>query len=449
MNYILKRWKKLNPSKKIALSFLSVIILGSILLYLPISQNGQAVSFIDCLFIAVSATCVTGLSTIPIASHFNFFGQLVILLLIQIGGLGLMTILASFLLVIKNKISLSERIALKNMLNKEGFFDFYAFILDVLKFTLLIELIGAILLSPFFIQEFGLLRGLTNSIFIAISAFCNAGFDNFGASSLEIFHNNLAVNIIIALLIILGGIGFGVFRDLSSYTSARLKKDQNCKNSYLIRIHISFHSQLVILISLILIVLGTIIILVLENDGIISSLFHSISLRTAGFSSLDFSQIKNSTKLFMMLMMFIGGSPGGTAGGVKTTTFFVVLLYIITMISAKEKVVVRKREIPFSLIHKSLVIILFNLTVLILGTFLLTISENLNFIDLLFEATSALATVGLSTGVTTNLSIIGKIIIIALMYIGRIGILTILLSFFNLNSSRQEITYPSANIMVG
>ncbi len=452
-----KKQKRLSNSKKVTLSFLGVIAIGTILLMLPIAHNdNQFMSLIDALFTATSATCVTGLGVVVTIDSFSLFGQIVILLLIQIGGIGLMTLVATFMSVMKAKIKLIDKMALKTVLSKSDLFDFKTFLMAIFKYTLFFEGIGALILAFVMIPEYGLASGIFKSIFLSVSAFCNAGFDVIGAASLIPFAHQPIVTITIMSLIVFGGIGFIVWFELSN----KLKSYIQNKVSFKQFVHsLSLHTKLVVIATLILIFAPALIFFILEYNSsmadlnlgnkILNSLFMSITLRTAGFATVNTIDMHAASQLIMVIAMFIGGSPGGTAGGVKTTTMMVIVVCVIRMLRGKERTNIFKRHISRNIIVRATTIIMLNIATLIIGVFLLCIIEPFDIFTLVFEGVSALATVGLSLGITPLLSSAGKFIIILLMFIGRIGITTFIVSIIKDGVNEKNIQYAEGHVIVG
>lgn len=463
VNYIhsMLNFKRFSTAQKIAVSFLLVILMGTVLLMLPIShQDHQFYPFIDSLFTATSATCVTGLVVDVTANEFSIFGQAVIMLLIQIGGLGLMTLMAVFILLLKSRLSMHEKIAMKEMLNQEQVFNMHRFLMDILKYTLLFEGSGMLLLALRFVPEYGFLSGGFKAMFIAVSAFCNAGFDILGSVSLMDYAHDPLVIFTIMALIVLGGLGFAVWFDLRDKLKLLLKKELKLDR---FRKSLSIHTRIVLAMTLLLIFMtaGIIFFLEWDNPGTLgpfawwekgmSSLFESVTLRTAGFASVDYGSLTLASKFLMIIIMFIGGSPGGTAGGIKTTTLAVLFIYIISNLRGRVHTVIFRRTISKDIIIRAMGIFFINLITLIIGIFLLCIIERHDFIELAFEAVSAMATVGLTLGITGSLTLGGKIIIILLMFIGRIGIMTLALSLVSHHgkSSSNSVVYPNGSIIVG
>lgn len=458
-----KEQKKFTPTRQIAFSFLGLIFVGSLLLTLPIANKGEVTSYINNLFIATSATCVTGLVPIVTSEQYSLFGQIVILILIQLGGLGFLTFLSVSLIKIRKKISLSNKLVMQEALNQSSLNNIPTLVRNIIKYTFIVEGIGALLLMIVFIPEYGVIKGFYYGIFHSISAFCNAGFDILGNNSLINYQTNWMVTLTICSLIILGGLGFIVWFDIA----AKLKKEKDrvakfskkhCFSS------LKLHSKLALITTLILIVSGTVIFYLCEMDNpqtiggkniidqIQISLFQSTTLRTAGFASVDIFSLHTYTKMFMCVFMFIGGSPAGTAGGIKTVTFAVVVLMIYNIYKGRKEVTVFKRRIKKRLIIRSFAIFSISLSIAFVGLFLISITDNIPFIDLAFEIFSAFATVGLSSSVTPILSFGGKIIIIILMYIGRIGPITMIILFarkLQMHKDGKEIVYPDEDILLG
>lgn len=454
----LKFFSNLSSAQKIALSFLVVIGIGTLLLSLPISnQSGKFLDFIDAFFISASCTCVTGLSTVVVSDTFSLFGQIVMLILIQIGGLGFLTLMAFIISMTKDKLSIKEKTTMKEMLNNDRVLDMKKFIQDIIKYTFIFEGVGAFLISFTMIPKYGFFDGLFKSIFLAVSAFCNAGFDPLGATSLQTYLNQPFFIIIIMFLIILGGLGFAIWFELKDQLTLFFKKEINFKK---LKKNLSFHTKVVLFISLCLIVVPALIMLILEwnnpntignlsvSDKILAMFFESVALRTAGFTSINYAGLHPSSCVIMIMLMLIGGSPGGTAGGIKTTTILVIVLHIIAVIKQKEKVVLWKKSIEKNLIMKAMGIFYLNIAVFLIGLFILSITFDATFLEISFEVMSALATVGSSLGITASLNPISKLVIIVIMYIGRIGIITLLASIVKQKNKQDLITYPNGNIII-
>ena len=459
-----KDYKKKNfsPMRRIALSFFMVIIIGSILLTLDIANMGSNLPYVDHLFIATSATCVTGLAPIVISHQYTLFGQIVILILIQIGGLGFLTLFNMMIVMFKKKLSYRNKMLMQEALNQNSIKDISIYLRKVIRYTLFFEGIGAMLLSLEFVPEFGMVRGIYYSIFHSISAFCNAGFDLLGDSSLMAYQSDVYMNLVISGLIISGGLGFIVWVDLRMmwkkyYERFRVFKVKKFMSS------LSLHTKIAIVMTILLLTSGTVSILALEYSNpltignlslpekVLASFFQSTTLRTAGFATVNMADLYTPTKLLMSVFMFIGGSPAGTAGGVKTVTFAIIILYVISLSKGIDSVKVMRRSISDQVVKRSLTITMISFTLTIFALFVLTITENLSFIDLLFEVFSAFATVGLTASVTPVLTCIGKVVIIVLMYIGRIGPITLVLLFANKYNQMKgkDIAYPQSDILIG
>lgn len=437
---------KLNPPQVLALGFLSLILIGSILLNLPIaSSSGSSIGYVNSLFTSASAVCVTGLTVLNTARDFTPFGQVIIITLIQFGGLGIMTLATVGYIIMGKKISFKERLMIKEQLNTESIQGIVKLTKKVIGYTFFLEMMGSLLLALRFVPMFGFEKGLAFSIFHAISAYCNAGFDIFG-DSLIIFQNDYYVLLILSLLIILGGLGFTVYTDL-------LVKDKLRK--------LTLHSKVVLIMTGSLLIIGTLSFLLFEssNPGTLGSMnfpsrlansfFQSVSPRTAGFYSVDMSKIRETTIFSTIMLMFIGGSPGSTAGGIKTTTFACLLLTTISVVKGEEDVNCLNRRLPFETIKRAVSIFLIGLAIVFSTAIILTITDSsLKFINLLFESTSAFGTVGLTTGITDKLSTLGRLVITLTMYIGRVGPLTMAYAFARRNMKRDYRNAPG-NLMVG
>lgn len=448
--------------KRIAASFAIVILVGSLLLNLPISQleTSQATYF-DHLFTTVSMVCVTGLFTQPVATTYNTFGQMICMFLMQIGGLGLMSMIAFFFFDSGKKLSLTDRLALQDSLNRDDTKDFKDYLGTIFKYTFIIEGIAAILFMIRFIPMLGVGKGIFTSIFFAISAFCNAGFDNLGDNSLINYATDPLLMFVISALIILGGIGFAVWFDVKNSISCyrRSLKNKYHKMFYK-RLH--YHTKIVILLTVGILITGTLLTLITEwhnpdtignlNFGqkLLVSFFQTVTMRTAGFASIDYTKANPSTLLLYCIQMFIGGSPGGTAGGVKTTTVLVVLLFIRSEIYEKKSINFRHHTIPYEMARKSLMIFIIFTVLTLSSVFLLSITDpQAPLLYTLFETISAMCTVGVTANLTPTLSMLGQIIIMTLMFIGRIGPLTVLLSFSNRKKQGSLIKYAKAPLLIG
>lgn len=423
-------------------SFIFAILIGSLLLILPFAANHK-ISFIDALFTATSAVCVTGLTVLDTGKDFSLFGQSIILFLIQIGGLGIMTFSVFFLLFLKEKVPLKTKIAVKSTLSG-NYFDVSYLIKNIFLVTMVVEFSGALLLFIYFLlHQYPISKALFFSFFHSVSAFCNAGFALF-SDSLVKFQTNWFVNIVVMVLIILGGIGFTVYLDI---------KERK----------FSLHTKIVLTVSIFLIFIGTFFIFMVENNNglkgltfgskFLVSLFQSVTTRTAGFNTIDLNRFKDVTLIIMMLLMFIGASPGSCGGGVKTTTFTIFLMTLFSTSQGKDYINIFNRTISKDAIFKSFAVMLVAITFLLLGILGLSFFDptpmNRNdFLSSTFEAFSALGTVGLSLGYTKKLSVYAKIVVILLMFLGRVGPLTLVMGL-RYKYKKANYKFAEENIMIG
>ena len=427
--------KQLKPGAVLVLGFLSIIVLGSLLLFLPFSRKaGASCSYLDCLFVAVSSVCVTGLTTVDIATTFTIFGRVVLALLIQIGGLGFASFALFILSLLGKRLSFSSMSLAKEAMNYDSGKGIVSLVVSVMRLAFAIELSGAVLLYfPYSRICTGFWKAAGMALFHSVSAFNNAGFDlNGDFSSLAVFHGNVYVNIVVAVLIILGGLGFFVMRDIIH--NGRWQK-------------LSFHTKMVLTMTAIL-VIGGMLLLIVGGTGVLDAFFLSVSARTAGFSTMPVENLSNSSSLVMIFLMFIGANPGSTGGGVKTTTIFVIFIAMATVVSGK-KPTVFKRRIPQDSIIKALTVFVMAILVILLATFGIMLVEGSRFstLDILFEVVSAAATVGLSRSLTPLLHIASKIMIMIVMFFGRLGPLTIITMFTKVKPERLD--YLEENVLIG
>ncbi len=426
---------KQSSARIIAVGFLFVILLGSVLLMLPCSvQEGATVEYIDALYTSTSAVCVTGLIAIDAGDHFTPFGQLILALLIQIGGLGVTAVGAGVILALGKKVNLKGRNLIRDAMNAESPKGSVGFIKSIFLTTLTFELVGALLSFFVFIRHYSPLKAIGISLFHSIAAFNNSGFDIFGGGTNMIpYRDDIWLNLVTCMLIFFGGIGFLVIREVIA-KGFRWKK-------------FSMHTKVVLSFSIILILLGTLLLKATENISWLGAFFHSVSARTAGFSSSFLGGFTNAGLLVLIVLMFIGASPGSTGGGIKTSTFFVLLQGIKS--AAKNTAEKGFRyAVPKDAFRKASVITLLAMVVVLSSTYLLLVLEpELRLIDALFEMTSAFGTVGLSTGITGGLGIGAKLLSILMMYIGRLGPLTIATLWYF--SKGERVSYPEGNISIG
>lgn len=443
----LYRWLTGNPPVTLMLSFLLVIIFGTILLMLPVSSKLKTVTpFMDALFTATSATCVTGLVVVDTGTHFSFFGQMVLLMLIQIGGLGIMTISTVFAIILGQRINLKLENIMYQVVGGSYAVNVFQLLKSIVLVTLVIESVGTLLLFARFAQDFQPMEALFLSLFHAVSAFCNAGFSPLG-NNLVSYVDSLAVNLVITALIIAGGLGFSVIIDLQHHA---LKKDRARK--------LNLHTKIVLVTTAFLLVLGFTVFYLAEYNGamrgfsihrrILGSWFQSVTLRTAGFNTIDLSQIGKASVLISIVLMFIGASPGSTGGGIKTTSFAVLTLSVISLLKGKRHISVFKRRIHEYNFREATGLIMLSITIILVVLFFLMLVEPHAFDKLLFEAVSAFGTVGLTLGITPQLTVIGKLLITILMYVGRIGPLTMIYAF-STRAKQININYAEEKIPIG
>lgn len=438
----------LKPGMVLVTGIAIIIIIGGILLNLPIASNdGQSIGFLDAIFTATSAVSVTGLVPVNTAEHWTIFGKIVIISLIQIGGFGFMTSATLIAFITGKRIGLKERLIMQEQFNQESFAGIVKLTKFVILFTITIEAIGALLLSMKFVPLHGTLKGMGYSIFHSISAFCNAGFDLTG-DSMAPFVGDTLMNFTIMSLVIFGGLGYTVYLDIARQKSYK---------------KLTLHSKMVLSVSAILILTGALFVFVTEYSNpatlgslslyekVLASFFQSVVARTAGFYSINLAGMFNSASLFIIMLMFIGGSPSSTAGGIKTTTFGTIVCTVISEIKGKEDVEVFEKRISTIMIRKAF--ILLSVSLILVGgvTLILTMTEkNQSVLDLLFETTSAFATVGSSRNITPELSNIGKILITITMYLGKVGPLTLGLALSNKSRiHKKSYKYPEGKIIIG
>jgi trk system potassium uptake protein TrkH len=449
---------RFSTTRMIAFGFLCAIVLGSLLLMLPIaSKTGEVTSLVDAFFTATTSICVTGLTTVVTAEHWSMFGQIIILLLIQFGGLGVVTFTTTIFLILGKRIKLSDRLVIQDAYNIDTLSGIVRLTKRIIKAALIVEGLGAGFYACQFIPEFGLLRGIWYSVFHAVSAFCNAGIDLIGADGFVPYRDNIVINITTMALIILGGLGFPVWWDVVNLVKRSIKKEFRLRTFFR---RLSLHSKIVLTFTLILIVCGAAFTMLMEYNNpntlggmhfgnkVMASTFQSITTRTAGFATIPQQYFQPSTSIIYILCMFIGGSPSGTAGGVKTVTMAVILISTVSIVKGKKHIEVFRRSISEQYLRKGLAVIVVSFSVLFVMTVTLAAVQGSDFLDTLYETTSALATVGLSRNFTGSLTTIGKIIIMITMYLGRIGPITMMLAF-NVKKHGGEKSLPEGKILVG
>ena len=430
---------KMTPAQLLVSSYILMIILGTFLLSLPRSHGmSDPVPFLDRLFTSTSAVCVTGLITVDTASAWSNEGKVIIMALFQIGGLGIMTFTATFALLLGQGLGMRERAVMQDMLNIESLGKIGRLLGVIVGVTFLAEFLGTILLFMCWNGQMGGPKALWYSVFHSISAFCNAGFSLFSKSLMD-YSSDWCIIFIISILIVLGGLGFTVLLEISHIMNSKRKGK---------RIRFSVQSKVVFWTTFILIVAGTLWILIFEKAGILDAGFQSVTTRTAGFNSVDISEYTTATKLMMMILMIIGASPGSTGGGMKTVTLALIVFSIWNLWRGRSETEIGYRKIPTNIIRNAFLIAILYISVLIVCTLALTVTESCSLEEILFEEISAVGTVGLSLGLTPNLSVMGKYIIIFSMLIGRIGPLTFLLALGR-RSVTSKYSYPGENVMLG
>ncbi len=440
INFFYKR-----PELSLSISFVGVILIGALLLMLPFSSKG-GLSFLDALFTAVSATCVTGLIVRDTGSFFTLFGQAVILMLIQIGAIGIMTFAASLSITLGKGVASRQAAAIRDVLDQESMREMKGLLSFILKMTLFFEITGAFILSVYW-----MLRGVKwwkaiyYGVFHSISAFCNAGFSVFSDSFMR-WRTDWVIVVVICMLIFVGGLGFFVVRDIVKYFSGEVKR-------------LSLHTKIVMITSVLLLLIGVFALLLIEHSNMFSNMplneqisvavFHSVNARTAGFNNIAIDSFSNASLFMLMILMYIGASSGSTGGGIKTNTFAVLLKAAWAYFRGEEDVVFMHRTVPKMVVEKAVSILFFSLAIISVAMlFLLYFEPDKSMSKLLFEAVSAFGTVGLSTGITGELSANAKVVVIILMYIGRVGPLTLALALTK-RIRQVRRTYATARVMVG
>ena len=450
-----KKKLKFSTTQTILLSFLIVILIGSVLLSLPVSSaTGERVSYLDALFTATTSVCVTGLVTLPTVSAWSLFGQVVILVLIQIGGLGFIAIISGLMVLLTRRMGIGHKLLIQDAFNLNTMEGLSKFIRNVLLGTFLIEAIGALLCMTVFVPQFGT-RGIWISVFHSISAFCNAGIDIFAQNSLCDYATNPIINIVTSALIVLGGIGYIVWWDvLRVIRSGALKKGTFWA-------HLTLHSKIANAASTVLVFGGGLLVLICEynNPATIGemsflnkvqvSLFQSVTTRTAGFASVPQENLRDATALISIVMMLVGGSPVGTAGGLKTVTIAVLVCSAISTIRNKRESTLFGRRISPASVRRAVAVVVTFGCIALVSTILLTVATGADLLDVVYESVSAIATVGLSRGFTGSLNTLGKWIVIVTMYLGRVGPISLAVAFGSANESQNVISEPEEDISIG
>ena len=455
-----KRNTRWNTLRVTAAGFLGVILLGAVLLYLPVS-NTQPIAFTDALFTSATSVCVTGLVTVVPASQFTLFGKVILLLLIQIGGLGVIACGTLFLFLLNKKITIQERVVLKEAYGADRLGGIVKLVRKVILGTFAVEGAGAVLYAFQFIPEYGLVRGIGYSVFHAVSAFCNAGIDILGSSSLSNYVTNPIINVTTILLIILSGIGFTVWFDVID-NNRRLVRGEVPKRWWFTRLRLQ--SKLAVIMTVLLILAGTVFVFLAEyrnpdtigelsiGQKLMASMFQSVTTRTAGFCTVSQGALHTESKLFCAILMFIGGSPGGTAGGVKTTTFAMLFLACLTFVRGGNDTECMGRKITVANFRTGFAVVMVAFAVFIAGTIAVLFLEPDSILleNVIYETASAVGTVGLSADLTPRLCRASQYVLMVMMYIGRLGPLTMALMFAGKTHPRDRIrSLPEEQIMVG
>jgi trk system potassium uptake protein TrkH len=440
-------FEKLSPSRKLITAFFMAILLGSILLMMPFSlAEGQKISFLTSLFTVTSAVCVTGLSVIDISKVLSPVGQTMLIIFIQLGGLGIMTFSSIIFLLMGKRLGYKERVLLAEERNAESGGEVVKFIKTILVTVFIIESIGAAILTFEFMKEYPLKKAIFYGVFHSISAFCNAGFALF-SDNLESFATNPIVNLTIMYLIIIGGIGFSVINSFILVVRKNINR-------------FTLTSKVAILLSMILTFGGAAVFFILEYtnphtigdmgilDKILASFFQSVTTRTAGFNTIPMGSLNSSTIFFFCLIMFIGASPGSTGGGIKTTTLGVIMFYVIGIVRGKENIDIFNRRIGWEILNKALAILVISISYVSIMILLILMFDKFTFEEVIFEVISAFATVGLSLGITADFNTLSKILLIVTMFIGRLGPLTFALALGE-KRKKELIKYPKEDILVG
>lgn len=441
------KWFTLSPPRILVFGFAAIILLGTALLMLPISsRTGESIGFINALFTSTSATCVTGLVVVDTATTFSYFGECVIMLLIQVGGLGFMTMATLFALAFKRRISLKDRLILQEAMNQSSMEGIVRLIRRVLLYSLIIEACGAVILMIRWAFDMPLGQAIYYGIFHAVTMFNNAGFDLFGGyRSLTGYVYDPVVNIVVMVLIVSGGIGFIVLSDLIDFRKQR---------------KLSLHSKVVLTTTAALLLVGFIIIFIFEftnprtlgslNWGgkFFGALFQSVTPRTAGANTIDITGLRQATQFFIVILMFIGASPGSTGGGIKTTTFTIMVGAVIAMMRGREDIVMFRYRLAQERVLKALTIVLLAILLILTVSMILSTTEEGDFLEILFETTSAFGTVGLSMGLTPDLTVFGKIMISLIMFVGRLGPLTLAYALGR-RKGKELYRHPEGKMIIG
>jgi trk system potassium uptake protein TrkH len=447
--------RDLSTTQIILLSFLGLILIGSLLLWLPVSSSGgESMPYIDALFTSTTSVCVTGLVTVPTVYAWSGFGQAVILVLIQVGGLGIIAFMSMVMISLNLRMGIKDRMLIQDAFNLNTLSGLTGFVFRVAAGTFVIELIGALLYMTVFVPEYGI-KGVWISVFTSVSAFCNAGLDIISENSLCAYVSQPVVNITTMLLIFLGGIGYIVWWDV-----IRVLKNFRIEGIRCFR-KLTLHSKIAVCTSLILVFAGALLFFLFEHTNpltvgnlpvsskILASFFQSVTTRTAGFATLAQKNLTDSSSLVTLLLMFIGGSPAGTAGGVKTVTIAVLLVSAYSTIINKEDVVLFNRTVPREAVNKAVAVVCMSFVITLTSSVMLSAFSNGDLLDVMFEAVSAAATVGLSRDFTSTIGFWSKIVLIFTMYLGRVGPISLLIAFDSRKERKNAMKDPVEKISIG
>lgn len=465
MSKFLHPLRQLDPTQTIILSFVMVIFIGAVLLSLPISSaNSSFTPFIDSLFTSASAVCITGLTVVTTSTHWSLFGKLVVLLLVQIGGIGFMSMVTMLFIAVGKKITLKERIVIQESFNLNQKHGIVSFTKYIFKFSFTAELIGAFFLSIRFIPMYGFFKGIFYGIFHSIMAFCNAGFDILGENSLMSLSGDILVNITLMCLIVLGGLGFPVYSDFT--TLYKYAKENQIPITRVLK-KLRLHSKIVLISTAFLIFFGGFFILLSEYNNpytiggfsfphkVLASFFQSVTLRTAGFYTILQQNMNYSSRVISIVLMYIGGSPAGTAGGMKTVTSAILFIAVWSVIKGNEEINLFHKNISFHTLQRALAVTMMMVSLTIAASIILTWTEKYtpirtDYIDILYEVISAQSTVGLTTGLTPQLSSLGKIVLLFCMFVGRLGPITVAVALTRRRRiNKKDIHFPEDKLLVG
>ncbi len=447
MGVIERSFSRWTPTQILIATFALLILVGSFLLSLPFASRSEPLSYLDAVFTATSAVCVTGLIVVDTFTQFTFFGQLVIIILIQLGGLGLMTMTTMMAIFLGRKISIRSRMLMQETLNQFSLGGILRLTLAVGAVTLFFEGLGAIVLTLRFLPEYGLPTAIWYGVFHSISAFCNAGFDLIGQfRGLTPYVSDWVTNLVITTLIIMGGLGFSVIADLFNH-----RRGFNFSK-------LSLHTRIVLVMTAFLLISGTILLLAFEWNGVLAGMsgsdkvlgayFQSVTTRTAGFNTLALGRMRDASIFLMIVLMFIGASPGSTGGGIKTATFATLVLMVVATVRGREDARIFGRQIPRDIVLRAMTIVAIAFALVIGVTMLLSLTEQQPFLTVLFETVSAFATVGLSLGMTTQLTSIGRLVISFTMFAGRVGPMSLALAVAHARNN-AAVRYPEDKVIVG